>query len=381
MALRIVWAQKPVVLPPQQHKILWADTVYRKAIAAKDSLLLAEAYYLYGKAFDGAGNFLTSQRWFIKSLAIIEPRGDSENLARLYRWLTGSAFRQGDYFKSTKYAKLALEVARRIKSKPSIAMAYGAISGNYARDWSEGGKRPNLPKSNPDSFNYYWKLNESFFEKSKKPLDVLNHHMYLGQKLWYEKKDVAGSSHLKKALELATGEELAHRGRVMMELAAMYVDMGNNSQAQYWLQEARQFLSKGTYANSYQYLIRLESISRDYYLKRGDWRRTFDHSMKLHELERSNYIADRDGAVTRLGVEYETEKRETLLKSQQKELTLRAENLRFQQRFMATMVALLMFTVGMSFVFFRLYRKNQRISIRNEELVKEQNHRVKIIYR
>jgi two-component sensor histidine kinase len=32
---------------------------------------------------------------------------------------------------------------------------------------------------------------------------------------------------------------------------------------------------------------------------------------------------------------------------------------------------------GMSLVFFRLYRKNQRISRRNADLVKEQNHRVK----
>lgn len=47
-----------------------------EALAKNNSLLLAEAYYTYGKTLATAGHFLTSLHYFRKSLGIQEKRGD-----------------------------------------------------------------------------------------------------------------------------------------------------------------------------------------------------------------------------------------------------------------------------------------------------------------
>ncbi|WP_461078848.1 sensor histidine kinase [Spirosoma flavus] len=320
---------------------------------------------------------MTSQRWFFKSLAIIEPRGDSENLVRLYRWISRSGFRQGDYKKTVQYAQLALHTARRIKSETALARAYRTIGDIYERDWSEGGKKPDLPKANLDSTRYYRQFDEAILSVSTKPLDILNRHLETGQKLWYEKKDTTAMIHLRKALSLAMTEEKSQYFTILLAMAVLYSEMGKLSQASHLLLEAERHLKNSTYANSYSDRMLLQLTYRNFYLKTGDWKKAYEYGEKVHELERNNYITDRDGAVTRLSLEFETEKKEALLKAQQKELVLRSENLQVQQRFIATMIALLLILAVMSIVFYRLYRKNQRISIRNEALVKEQNHRVK----
>ncbi len=109
----------------------------------------------------------------------------------------------------------------------------------------------------------------------------------------------------------------------------------------------------------------------------GNWKWAFDQLQKLHELNRNRYLADREGAVSRLSVEYETEKKEAQLKSQQKELALTAENFKNQRRFLAAMSALFLLAVGASASFYGLFRKNQRLNQQNALLVREQNHRVK----
>ncbi|WP_198174894.1 sensor histidine kinase [Spirosoma arboris] len=373
------FAQKPIILPLQQHKLLYADTVHRKAVASKDSLMLAEAYYLYGKTYEAAGDLLTSQRWFLKSLAILEPRGDSFNLSRLYFRLSRNESRQRHYLETRHYAQLSLAVARRIRSTQALGRAYSAMADFYVIDWSNGGKKLGWPKSKLDSAHYYQKADEALIENDHKDFLVqLNRLSLIANRLWYEKSDPNGISYLQKALDLAEKEkEPTWQFRIMREMAGMYLSMNKPKPAWQWLRRTDQFLAQSPFANSQTDQDWLEKGYRDYYLQIGDWQRAYEHTEKIHELERNNYITDRDGAVTRLGLEYETEKKEAQLKAQQKELALRAENLLAQKRSMLAMSALLLVTAAMSVVFFRLYRKNQRISRQNAELVKEQNHRVK----
>lgn len=371
------FAQKPLVLPLQQHKLLYADTVYRQAVANKDSLLLAEAYYLYGKTYEAAGDLLTSQRWFLKSLAILEPRGDSFNLSRLYYRLSMSEHRQGHYKETLRYAQLSLAVARRIRSDQALSRAYSVMETVYATDWSTA-KTSNSPKPRPDSAFYYRQAAQALLRINKDSLSLIGGDLVTGTKLWYEKRNPEGITYLKKALDLAVKKnEPIWQFRAMLAMVAMYLSMDKPRQAWSLLRQAEHLLIRSPFANSYGEQYSLEGAYREYYLKIGDWRQAYKRSEKLYELDRNNFISDRDGAVTRLGLAYDTEKKEVLLKAQQKELILRDENLRVHQRFLWAISVLLLLTFGMSIVFYRLYRRNQRISVHNAELVKEQNHRVK----
>ncbi len=78
---RAVYAQS--FLPLQPHKLRYAQEVEREALAKNDSGQLAEAYYLYSKLYGAANDLVTGQRYKLKSLRILERRGDSYQLGRL----------------------------------------------------------------------------------------------------------------------------------------------------------------------------------------------------------------------------------------------------------------------------------------------------------
>lgn len=379
VAARGSFAQKTKVFPLQQHKLLWADTVHREAIQKKDSLLLAEAYYLYAKTYEGAGDLLTSRHWYLKSLAILEPLGDSFNLSRLYFRLSGMEQQMGHYAETRRYALLSLAIAQRINEKLALGRALTVLANFYRTDWSRGGKRPDLPKPKLDSADYFWKQVEMTIEYTyKDSLAKLDYYLLTGRRLWEEKRDTSSIAFFKKAMSLAKKiNRPTWQFRILRETAEMYTRMNKRRQALQTLREAEDFLRTSAFKNNYGEWWQLEKIYRDYYVSVGDWQKAYEHAEKLHDLERNSYLSDRDGAVSRLSVEYETEKKEALLKAQQKELGLRIENLRVNQRFVWALSALLLLVLGASVVFYQLYRKNQRIGQRNAQLVKEQNHRVK----
>ncbi|WP_373511987.1 sensor histidine kinase, partial [Persicitalea sp.] len=121
----------------------------------------------------------------------------------------------------------------------------------------------------------------------------------------------------------------------------------------------------------------LEALYTKYYRAVGNWKAALEHTQKLHELEKGNLLSDRDGAVTRLGMEFENEKKEVQLASQRKELALKSENIQTQRWLLFVVSALLLLAVGGVAVYYRLFRQKARIGRQNAELVQEQNHRVK----
>lgn len=162
----------------------------------------------------------------------------------------------------------------------------------------------------------------------------------------------------------------------MLALAEVYLQFGQPQRTKELLTQAEQ-LQRTLPGNAQAYRFAFEGIYAHYYQVIGDWKRAFEHQQKAFDLERNRHLADRDGAVSRLAVEYETEQKEAQLKSQQTALALNAENLKVQRRFLVAVSALLLLALGASGAFYWFYRQNRRISRRNAALVREQNHRVK----
>nr|WP_295926602.1 sensor histidine kinase [uncultured Dyadobacter sp.] len=373
-------AQKIQFSPLQQHKLLWADTVYREATQKKDPLLLAEAYYLYGKTYEGAGDLLTSQRWLLKSLAILEPRGDSFHLCRLYCRLALNEMQLWHYAQTRHYLFRAQGVAYRTKDEKALNLVIGNMIGFYERDWSQGGKKTGVPVPNRDSAAHYLALTNAHFHtlSAKDSVAKLDYYLLVGRKTWTQKKDTNSVAYFEKALKLAIQQnEPTWQFRIMNEMANLYIDMNRPEKAWKVLQEAERFLDKSAFKHGINDRHNLELAYKAYFVSIGDWHNAYKHAEKLYDFERVSFVSDRDGAVTRLSLEYETEKKEALLKAQQQELSLRAENLRVNRWFVWVLSCSLLLVTATSIVFYRLYRKNQRISQHNAELVREQNHRVK----
>lgn len=363
-------------IPLQPHKIQYALQVEREAIARKDSNKLAEAYYLYGKTYESAGAFITAQRYFLNSLHILERRGDSYELGRLYLRLATTEWVARRHKARLQFLYQASGVFQRTNSDRGKSQAYNALSEYYATDWSDGGKRINAPRPIRDSALYYAKKGEYLLLKRNDSLEIAGVKQSIAHQ--YRVRDARlALPYFQAALGIyQQHKKYGNIVSVFLDLSSTYLQLGEIDRAYQPLNQAQKLISEKK-LKVYYIQVQLEDGYMNYYQAAGNWKQAFLHSQRLLQLERSTFEANRDGALSRLSVEYETEKKEAQLKQQQKELALRAENLRNQQRFLLAMGALLLVTIGMSIVFFRLYRKNQRISRRNAELVKEQNHRVK----
>ncbi len=357
--------QRPLKL--QAHKMKQADSLYRLGIATHDSIKLAEAYYVYGRAYYLANDFLTSVRYFQQAIRIREKRGDSYELGLLYVRLADNALAQNQRPETKKHFHHALSIFTRIGSMRGKLRAYSGLHVSHESV---------TPTIINDSSYYYLKKAESLAYQLKDSLEIAAINIRLGDRLM-RLNNRECISNFQKAVAI---HKLHHvdidRVSAMNFLFSAYLRFHQFPLAFKTLTEAKQFYEECK-LNELRVEAGLEGNFADYYKAVGNYKKGLEYREKWHELVENRHQADRDGAVTRLNIEYETEKKEAQIKSQQQELVLLKENEAVQQRFLIAFAALLLLMVVASVVFFRLSRKNKRISQRNAELVKEQNHRVK----
>ncbi|GAB4020869.1 sensor histidine kinase [Spirosoma koreense] len=355
------------------ERLQQARQTEQRALAANDSLLLAEAWYLYGKTYVFAGDYRSSQSYFLNSLQILEPRGDSFELSRLYVRLSENESKQAHLKESINYARLALKVAERIRSKLALMRAYGALGGVYENLRDRTSTKDRVRR---DTILYFYKQSAQLGLELKDTLAVAEAFLRLGTFLTAQ-KDQQSVAYLKKAWALFVrknkeGSQLF----AMLHLAGAYIALDQFGEAWSMLDRSERFCALKK-LDEYDMRLLMDSQFVRYFEKTGQWKKAYERLKSLSELEKRQLLSDYDGTVTRLNIKYETSKKEALLKAQQKSIALNDQNLLLQKRFSIVASVLFAMATGMSIVFFRLSRKNQRISRRNEELVKEQNHRVK----
>lgn len=114
---------QPPVLRVNAERLQHLRRMEQKAIATNDSLLLAEAYYWYGDLYHSTADNITSKRYYLKALRILEPRGNSFKLGWAYLQLGVSLNVHADSKEDIRYAYRALEVFERIHSLKGAADA------------------------------------------------------------------------------------------------------------------------------------------------------------------------------------------------------------------------------------------------------------------
>jgi two-component sensor histidine kinase len=371
----LVLVRSPVVFSqssqfaPNPEKLRYAQEVKQEAQLKKDSLLLAEAYYLYGKTYFSAGDIPTSKSYFLKSLHILEPQGDSYELGRLYLRLCEDS-RAIDHTKEEiRYAYLAKAIFERIKSPKGQMNAYMTLGQIYRR-------RTVLSGINllADSSLIYFKKAERLSYQLKDTLGIADVSVYLGD-LHLGRNDLRAVVYLQKALRFyLLKESVRPQLNAMILLGRAYLNIGKIKKGRAVIYQAEQLYNDQDF-NDNLLALALDEALISYYEKTNQWQRAYERFRALFAKQNVQFAADRDGALARLQVEYDTEKKENKLKAQALELSLTNQNL-YYQRIIAVGSSLLFLIAGsLSILFFRLYRKNQRISQENEYLVMEQKHR------
>ncbi|WP_435354133.1 tetratricopeptide repeat-containing sensor histidine kinase [Emticicia sp. SJ17W-69] len=379
LTLQPIFAQKYTYSSIQLGKIRYANKVLKEGIAKKDSLQIAEAYYLLGKIEANTGNYLTSQNLFLKSLSIQELYGDSYKLGRLYIRLHENSLGQGHYEDGLKYVRIALNIFQRVKSDLGLSHAYTALARFYIPSTSlndEFSKKPSFIKPDYDSAFYYFKKAEAHTIKIKDTLSLAYLQIAFGG-LAQIKKNPNTIAYYQTALDIFSSKNKKSESlHTMLDLAGAYLAFNQPKKAYKLILQAQKLYNEEL-LNEYDSQHHLANLYVTYFRTVGNWEQAFKHLENANKLDKRQILADHEGAVSRLNVEYETKKKEVLLLKQKEELILQAQNFRIQQQFLIAFASLLIITIGLSFVFYQLYRKNKRISHWNIVLVKEQNHRVK----
>lgn len=372
-----VVAQKTAYSAESIEKIAYADSILKAAILKKDSLQIAEAYYLLGKIELSAGNYLTSHVWFMKSLRIQEKFGDSYELGRLYIRLREKEQRQGHYDEALRHLKTAQGIFQRIDSKVGLMRVYTSIGELYADESLQ--REVNQFKTirfNIDSAFFYHKKAEELSVALKDTIAIANIRISLGKLLLF-KKDPKAIGYFQQALaEFTRLKKDNEKISAMLFLASAYLAFHQTEKVPNLLQKAQQFYET-QHLHNYTWLRNLETAYVNYYEATKQWQQAYKHLAIVKDLERKELLADQEGAISRLEIEYETQKKEALLIKKNEELALSNENSRIQRLFLRTLGALFLLTAGLGFFYYQLSRKNQQISQRNEVLIREQNHRVK----
>ncbi len=368
------FGQEANFLPLQDHKLLYADTVYREAVRRKDPDLLAEAYYLYGKTYEASGNHETSQRYYFKSLKLLERKGDSPSLSRILHRLGEMEASFGNNEKAERYFRQSLGIAGRIHSHVNLIRGYGTLAWHMAKDRSGKETQPGLRRSNPDSALYYVRKVDSVALRSGDPIQVANAHLGMAGLFWDILKDEKETlRRLADALSIYTDEK-KDGGRVATYslLARYYLETGQLESAWNTLQTAREIYRSNPF-HDLGNITRLNELFLHYYRARGNWKRAFEYSEKNRRIQPGTGI---EAAYIKMARQYEAEKKEAELREHETELRLRAEALRAYRWLTGTVALLLAALAVLSYVFYRLYKKNRYISQQNEMLLREQNHRV-----
>ncbi len=385
LSLLLLLLLSVVVLAQQQPKaptVAQAKAQYDLALAKHDILAMADAAYLLGKRCRAEGDYVAGRRWLLYALRIWEPRGPSVELNRVYIQLVGDVSGVSNFPQAFSYAYRALANSRKLDHPHSRMSAFNCLGGLHcgvaagqAATYSQwAGEKAR--KVAADSAVWYYQQAERIAVTQDNPKELAIIRTVKGGMLL--------DSDPQKAIALLTyalhiyEQQGAYQSQVNTNLALVTAHINLNH-----LSKAHKHLLAigGVFRKSNQIDAHIPADVNyawaDWHRASGHWQEAFMHLKMADSSRKAGLTAEQRAVISRLNVAYETERRETMLKTKQAELALQQNRFQEQQRYTVAALGLLLVAVLVGGLFYRLNRENKRISLQNAHLLAEQSHRMK----
>jgi two-component sensor histidine kinase len=344
----------------------------KEAVAKKDSHMLAEVWYLYGKSYAGVGVYKVAQQYFIKSLQIQERYGDSYELGRIYLRMADMEVSQNHFAEALENVTQAKKIFLRVNSQKGIMSVYAVISRIQRLQWQQD---PTRDVEKLDSLRRLYKDILFMASKQKDSLMMAEINLYLGI-VETENNPQNAITLINRAYQYYSVRNKSGTATALVSVAPAYLKTGQFALALNAVTKANTFYNENKLNDLDLQMVILKNYVL-YFQTIRDWENAFEYQKRFHQAENNKLKVDRNGALARLNIEFNTQQQQKMLEAQQKEITLRNTNLKTQQNLTWALSALLITAIVAGVVYFRLYRKNQMTSQWNAELLQEQNHRVK----
>ncbi len=247
----------------------------------------------------------------------------------------------------------------------------GYYSMGRALGWSQYGR------NNIDTLN----LAISFFKKAQQHITTNYDSLYylpLFRGFGDAYYKLGNYTEALKYFEMNLRQQLFHKsnGGIInsaYNLGIIYKELGNPDKSIFYLKLGEQYADNLNYAGLHTLYFEIYT----YYLLKSDFKNALDYYQKYVEVNDKKLIADKNGAVSRLTMLYQTEKQESQIKDQQADIQIMELEVKNQKVIIFLSFISLSVFIFASYSYYRLYKKNKASSEKNVLLLKEQNHRVK----
>lgn len=346
----LTFSQKNNKIDIEGEKEIYAQNLYRDAIEKKDSNQLAESYYLFGK-IALSKNPVKAAEWFTKSIRILEKKGPSFELGRLYIAFSNIYALQNDLKKREFYIEKGKKIFLECNSERGFKQyrsLFEDIEPHLKIDsvWNSPEYATSIFIVGSNSFQIGdLKKAEKFFTQSYNLSKDLQDEQFI------------------TCLSLVGLGEIALK-KQDFKLAKKYLI-------------SSELIAKDYFSNNQTVQFSFLKYKTEYFKAIQDFKSAYETTIRLHKLQNKYFEKDREGAISRIQTEYEVEKKEELLQNKQIELNLIEKNNKLQKWLILILAVFLIVFSILLFYLKRTLNKNKRVIASNAILLREQNHRVK----
>ncbi|MEO6286848.1 MAG: sensor histidine kinase [Dyadobacter sp.] len=352
-----------------------AQNMESKALAANDSFLLGKALFLYGDTYRKVGNFSRANEYFLKAIRALKTGNESYELAMSYLYLNEGVLISLKSREDYQNACTALDIFSRLKHNSGIALAYNYITSFYKRIWiwndEELKLTPKIPARSDtifrciDAITFHGALAKDTSMMAEAHLQRADYYRHFNDKRAITEFDKAYKLFASKGDDNAVVHTLCHKSAAFLK----FQDLPNAIACIELAERLISLKESGDYWTSTHFI----EVQTEIFEAAKLWKRAYQASRNLSNLYALRRTGDRDNLIQSFYIKEEAEKKEIELVTQKAELG----KAKVQRNLTIAIGALLLLAVITTLIFYFLYKKNRQISAKNQDLVREQNHRVK----
>lgn len=362
---------------PDEERVNYAWEVLEKAIQEKDSVNMAEGYYLLGKRHADILDIEEAYRFFYQALSLNQKLNNHYQIGKVYLRLAHLELKQNHLERAISYTKDAVEVFEKNDIQHGLYSAYTLLGEIYLtgdNDRSEA--RLQSSPISLDSVLHYSLKAEAIAVAEGDMEDIAKTRFIIGRLLLSQRnpKALDHLSYAAKALENSSSSTTLLN--CMAALAHAWIVFDAPEKSSKVLARAQEIIdSVGTIGLTTK--ANHHTVYSMYYKKIGDWQKALEH----HEFAMNFYKliakSERNENLSKWRIRLDIEKKEIELKIRNQELKAREETIA-QQKLLIIISIISLFLFGLlSYFLYKNYTKQHFLSRKNAFLIQEQNHRVK----
>ncbi|MFN8430727.1 MAG: sensor histidine kinase [Spirosomataceae bacterium] len=344
----------------EKKKFEYSKSKLQTALANNDSIGVAEHYYRLGKLLSFNNQVSISNIYFNRALSYLNSKPASFEKGRLMWRIATNEGILGNYSEAERMFRLSFETMRKAKSADGVARMsipyaeYLIDSKKYSEAEVVILRALDLPRIDKSAAMVLKNiLRKVQVHLNKKP--VLNTQI----EDYFEDKGEWPDAFYAYCIKLEC-----------------YSNLKQKKEADEVISKLNQIEKDKIVPSILSKKMKLSALL-EYYKNFGSSSEILNAEVEFKNAELEILRLDRESLKRRVSASEIGDESFAKMMLQEEELMKQNENLRSRNRLILILVFLIIFITIVSFLFFRLYKKQKITSLRNEILVKEQNHRVK----